>query len=303
MAFSDLPQDSRLSDGRLQLRHGPIDLVVEAFGPVSEVEAAYQQVRSEFPTVLVELVAELDYLRKQHATHCYTFQGEIAVEMATVAERFSDTRFVTPMIAVAGAVADHMLHGMTSGRHLTKAYVNNGGDIAIYLNDEQSFNLGVCANPLSGTIVSTAHIDQRSDIRGVATSGWRGRSHSLGIADSVTVLARTAATADAAATLIANAIDLPDHPMIQRQAASALQPDSDLGDQMVTIDVGELTSAEVHRALEAGQTLARSMIDAGHITGVYGSLHSQVFSIDPIGIEQRGSRLGVDRLEKELACA
>ena len=32
--------------------------------------------------------------------------------------------------------------------------------------------------------------------RGVATSGWRGRSHSLGIADSVTVVARNAAAAD-----------------------------------------------------------------------------------------------------------
>ena len=36
-------------------------------------------------------------------------------------------------------------------------------------------------------------VDASLPVRGVATSGWRGRSHSLGIADSVTVLARTAA--------------------------------------------------------------------------------------------------------------
>ena len=49
-------------------------------------------------------------------------------------------------------------------------------------------------------------------MRGIATSGWRGRSFSLGIADAVTVLAATAAEADAAATMIANAVDLPGHP-------------------------------------------------------------------------------------------
>jgi len=55
-------------------------------------------------------------------------------------------------------------------------------------------------------------------VRGIATSGWRGRSFSLGIADSVTVLARTAAMADAAATIIANAVDVPDARYIARIA-------------------------------------------------------------------------------------
>lgn len=303
MAFFDSPQSIRLNDGRLQLRHGPIDLIVEAFGSAGEVDAAYLQATKTFSAVLLELVAELGYLRKQHGTHAYEFQGSVAAEMAAVVDVFADDHFVTPMIAVAGAVADYVLHGMTSGRRLTKAYVNNGGDIAIYLNHEQSFKLGVCANPLDGAMVSTASIEQRSDIRGVATSGWRGRSHSLGIADSVTVLARTAAVADAAATLIANVIDLPDHPMIKRQAATELQPDCDLGDRMVTVDVGDLTSDEVHRALAAGHRRARSMIDAGQITAVYGSLNSHVFSLNLLGAEQCRSRLPGDQPEKELACA
>ena len=68
-------------------------------------------------------------------------------------------------------------------------------------------------------------------MRGVATSGWRGRSFSLGIADAVTVLAATAAAADAAATIIANAVDLPGHPAIARRPASELEDDSDLGDR------------------------------------------------------------------------
>jgi uncharacterized protein len=66
-------------------------------------------------------------------------------------------------------------------------------------------------------------------VRGIATSGRHGRSLSLGIADSVTVLAATAAAADAAATLIANAVDLPGHAAVRRAPACSLDPDSDLG--------------------------------------------------------------------------
>lgn len=294
MEFVDQPLVNRFSDGRLQLRHGPIDLIIEAFGLPAEVELAYQQATNAFSTVLDELVSELGDLKKQQGACSPLFQGDIAKTMGTVAEVFSVNHFVTPMIAVAGAVADHMLYAMTAGRDLSKAYVNNGGDIAIYLSQEQCFNIGVCANPLNGTIVSKANIAESSNIRGVATSGWRGRSHSLGIADSVTVLARTAAIADAAATLIANAIDLPDHPMIKRKIATELNPDSDLGEQLVTIDVTVLTPEDTRSALESGQRLARSMIDAKQIVGVYGSLNSQVFSLNPVD---------VDQTEMELECA
>ena len=61
----------------------------------------------------------------------------------------------------------------------------------------------------------------------------------MGIADSVTVLARTGAVADAAATLIANAVDV-DDPAIRREPAAELAPDSDLGDRLVTVEVGPL---------------------------------------------------------------
>ena len=89
--------------------------------------------------------------------------------------------------------------------------------------------------------------------RGIATSGRHGRSFSLGIADAVTVLARTASQADAAATIIANAVDLPGHPAIIRCPANELQPDSDLGARLVTRDVGELSrGARSTTALRAG---------------------------------------------------
>jgi len=101
-------------------------------------------------------------------------------------------------------------------------------------------------------------------VRGVATSGWRGRSFSLGIADSVTVLARTAAAADAAATVIANAVNL-DDARVKRRPACELKDDSDLGNIAVTVDVPALEPASVECALQAGATCARELRAAGLI--------------------------------------
>jgi hypothetical protein len=102
-------------------------------------------------------------------------------------------------------------------------------------------------------------------VRGVATSGWRGRSFSLGIADAVTVLASSAAVADAAATLIANAVDLPGHPAIERTPAGDLDPQSDLGDLLVTREVGPLAANEIDIALAAGALEAEHWRRAGVI--------------------------------------
>ena len=58
------PQVNWLQDGkRLHLNHGPIDLIVEAFGEADECRAAYDQAIARFQTILIELVEELPELR------------------------------------------------------------------------------------------------------------------------------------------------------------------------------------------------------------------------------------------------
>jgi uncharacterized protein len=94
-------------------------------------------------------------------------------------------------------------------------------------------------------------LDAASGVGGIATSGARGRSFSLGIADSVTILARDAATADVVATLVANAVDL-DSPAVHRRPARELDPDSDLRDLAVTVSVGTLAPGEIAAALGGG---------------------------------------------------
>src|SRR5216683_7881463 len=171
--------------------------------------------------------------------------------------------FITPMAAVAGAVAEEILETMIAAAKLSRAYVNDGGDIALHLAPGEKFVVGMVERPDRASLFGTTTIESGDPIRGIATSGWRGRSFSLGIADAVTILADTAAMADAAATVVANAVDLPGHPRVGRVRACDLAPDSDLGERLVTQSVGELTPDDIRDALGAGIRVAESLRGSG----------------------------------------
>ncbi|MCR8546335.1 UPF0280 family protein [Salipiger sp. P9] len=259
MSFHEAPIVRMARDGRMRLSHGPIDVIVTAEGPAEAARAALRRAHVAFDPVLNDLCAELPRLR---AAQGPAPRGAVARRMQRATDRFAPA-FVTPMAAVAGAIADHLLAAMLiPGHGLERAHVNNGGDIALWTG-AAPLRLAVCEDPLTRAPGARATIAAGAGIGGVATSGWRGRSQSLGIADAVTVLARDAAQADAAATLIANAVDLPGHPAIARRPASALAPDSDLGDRPVTVAVGPLGAAEIRKALDAGRTLAEEYSSRG----------------------------------------
>src|SRR5256712_4692561 len=260
------PQISLLPDGRrLHMNDGPIDLIVEAFGAVCEIRAAYNAAAVRFPTVLDELCSELCLLRQPVEPDSPFPEGVITKRMAAAVAPYAERTFITAMAAVAGAVAEEILEMMTSAADLSRAYVNDGGDIALHLAPGEHFVVGMVERPDRPSLFGTATLDSRQPVRGIATSGWRGRSFSLGIADAVTVLADRAAMADAAATIIANAVDLPGHPNVIRVPACSVAPDSDLGDRLVTQDVGQLSPSEIAAALDAGAVVARSLLSDGLI--------------------------------------
>jgi ApbE superfamily uncharacterized protein (UPF0280 family) len=258
------PQQRRLADGRLHLHDGPIDLIIEAFGETSAAEDAYAAACGRFATILDELCAELPLLRADPRV-AQAPRGAVARRMASAVAPFRARRFLTPMAAVAGAVAEEVLEAMTTGRRLARAYVNNGGDIALHLGPGETFSIGMIDRPDRPSLVGRATVGAADCVRGVATSGWRGRSFSLGAADAVTVLATSAALADAAATLIANAVDIPGHPAIRRTPACDLDPQSDLGERRVTVAVGPLTPGETEHALAFGAAEAELWRDFGLI--------------------------------------
>jgi ApbE superfamily uncharacterized protein (UPF0280 family) len=250
-----------LPDGqRLHLHDGPIDLIVEAFGPADAIDAAYRAAATRFIHVLDELCGELSLLRQPVRKSDSPPEGVIARRMAVSVAPYGRWTFITPMAAVAGAVAEEILKAMTSAAHLSRAYVNNGGDIALHLEPGESFVIGMVERPDRPSLFGTVTLDWNLPVRGIATSGWRGRSFSLGIADAVTVLSDRAAAADAAATIIANAVDLPNHPSVTRVPARSLVPDSDLGNRLVTQRVGDLSLNEISAALDAGVSVAQWLL-------------------------------------------
>ncbi len=257
-------QVRRLSSGRLHLNHGPIDIVLKAKGPGAAAGEAAAVAR--FPRILPELVAELAALRSADRLPVH---GPVAQRMAAAVAPFRAV-FITPMAAVAGAVAEEVLAALTSQGGILRAYVNDGGDIALHLAPGQSHTAAVSVNAGLPACVTIRH---RDPVRGIATSGWRGRSQSLGIADAVTVLAAGAAMADAAATLIADAVDLPGHPGIARLPAREVKADSDLMDLPVTVAVSPLSSEEATEALDRGAEAANAMLARGLIAGAALFLH------------------------------
>ncbi|MFQ5439020.1 MAG: UPF0280 family protein, partial [Paracoccaceae bacterium] len=252
---------------RLHLQNGPIDLIVGADG---DRMTAFRAARERFDTILDELVSELPLLRARLHPGSPRPAGMIARRMDRATRPFSRL-FITRMAAVAGAVADSVLEAMRTAAPLRRAYVNNGGDIALHLEQGQNFAAAMADH--RGGVFGRIAIAHSDNVGGIATSGRHGRSFSMGIADSVTVLAQSAANADAAATLIANAVDLPGHPQITRSPARSLSPDSDLGDRPVVTACASLSPVEVGTALQSGQNRARRMLAADRI--IAAALHLQ----------------------------
>lgn len=252
-----------LPDGqRLHLQHGPIDLIIGADG--ARVQA-FEAARARFATILDELMCELPALRTPLTVQTARPRGKVARRMHAAVMPFCGGEFVTPMASVAGAVADELLGAMCQAGDLRRAYVNNGGDIALYLAPGEMFRTAMQAH--DGRTLGHITLTAADRVCGIATSGRHGRSLSRGIADSVTVLARTAAGADVAATLIANAVDLPDHPGIIRRPAHQVVDDSDLGARAVVVGCPRLAPGLCDRALEAGKGRARDLQSQELVSG------------------------------------
>lgn len=260
-----------LTDGRWHFQHGPIDLILQAHGQPEVVAAAHERAWQRFSGLLQELVDELPTLRTPmvEGAAC-TLNGAVAQRMWAACAPYH-AQFITPMAAVAGSVAQEMVQCYRCDG-IDRAWVNNGGDIALHLAPGQGATVGVVADVAALSMASLpAHglaldghirIDSSMPVRGVATSGWRGRSQSLGIADSVTVLAASAAQADAAATIVANAVNVHD-PRIRRLPASKVRDGSDLGQIAVTVDVPALSPEVARRALHSGLAAAQFLQSQG----------------------------------------
>ncbi len=273
-----------LSDGRLHLQHGPIDLIIEANGDAKDISIAYDAMAKRFETVLDELVLELASLREE-VSSVDNAKSPIARRMIIAAGKFND-EFVTPMAAVAGSVADEILEIGWNVISLSKLYINNGGDIAFRISPGHELTVGVAKSVTSSALLGRLHFSANSNVRGVATSGFGGRSRTFGIADAVTVVSSCAADADVAATLIANHVSLGSHPQVSAVAANLIDESSDLGGRLVTTAVGVLTNYEIKSALDKGEHRANELFAKQLISGAFLALRGSVRSVGEFSYTQ-----------------
>lgn len=172
---------------------------------------------------------------------------------------------LTPMAAVAGSFADLAADWLVA-RGATKVIVNNGGDIAIRLLENEKTKVGIMPNIGAAQFTHIIELSASDGIGGVATSGLGGRSFTKGIASSVTVLASTARVADSCATLIANHCDVEDRGIVRR-LAEEIDPDTDIKGHWVTMAVNAISGEKKRQALANGLSKARELRDKQVIRG------------------------------------
>src|SRR5215510_13736359 len=110
-----------LPDGRrLHLHDGPIDLIIEAFGEMHQIDASYRAAVRRFATVLDKLCSELTLLLRPYDVGAPQPSGAVAQRMAVAVAPYASRTFITLMAAVAGAVAEEILEAMTSAADLDR---------------------------------------------------------------------------------------------------------------------------------------------------------------------------------------
>ncbi len=259
--------------GRIRVEHGPLSLVAAARWPDGERPGELRRAGDHAVDVLASLAAVRAALSVD-VRRILSLSGlpPVARTMVRAARRFP-APFLTPLASVAGAVADAVADFLV-GRGADWAVVSNGGDVAVRLPGGGEAAVAVHARIGAPGPAARFTVRAADGVGGVATSGAGGRSLTLGVADAATVFGATAAEADVAATLLANAVDV-DCPAVERVPAEHLDPDTDLKGIRVTRRVGPLTPGEVARALDRGRAAARDLVGAGLVRGAVLSLRGQ----------------------------
>ncbi len=197
-------------------------------------------------------IGEVDFLSKP-------------LKRMVTAARLTGCQLVTPMVAVAGTIAE-LVKDKVMELGAEKVIVNNGGDIAVGLRGKQDVSVGVVSDMGKNKIDFIKNINEKSQIRGIATSGFGGRSLTLGVASSVVVFAPFASRADACATVLANETCINDH-RIHKVFAKDIDPLTDIPDLMVTKYIEPLPAGLKEKAIEQAHILAQQYIKEGVICG------------------------------------
>src|SRR5260370_20797424 len=122
-----------LGGRRLHMQDGRIDVIVEVFGDVGEIALADRAAADRFVEILDELCRELAFLRRPARDDGDLPSGPIARRMLVAVRPYASQTFITPMAAVAGAVAQEILGPMTAAAKLSRPYVTESAGSGLHI--------------------------------------------------------------------------------------------------------------------------------------------------------------------------
>ena len=253
------------SNGCVLVDYGPMRMFISVFEDGKSLvtlarEGAHLAIR-----VLEDLAGFLPVIKKKaQGLEVEKKFADVVRRMIEATQRMEEPD-LTPLAAVAGAASD-VVADFIFDQGGTKVIVDNGGDIAIRLRDDEVAKVGVKTDIHSTRPSYMISIDSTMGIGGVTTSGLGGRSFTKGIASAATVLSKSAALADAAATVIGNFTNV-DDPRIRRSLAERIYPDTDIAGAWVTTEVRGLSPEKIEEALTNGLSKAYSINKRGLMRG------------------------------------
>ena len=269
-----------LDKGRVMAEYGPMQLVISAsIGEVPQVEECVRAAKESFQHL--ECVARCkDSISVPWHHISGPVRDEVPLSMVSASRAVGD-KDLTPMAAVAGAIADAVADFLFD-RGMTKVVVSNGGDVAIRLTQEHSARIGIGALDSSKGYPFDIVLDGSRLAWGVATSGLGGRSLTKGIASHVTVVSTMAAYADAAATAVANATFVEDSE-VKQSLAEDMDANTDIRGSMVVTKVGRISEEKIALGLSRGRERAENLLARGIILGALIIIKDRVDLVGSLG--------------------
>ena len=232
---------------------GPASLVVTAERAGKTCDIDRKKVEDYLATILGDIRDCLPVLRQKAQRILRTAHMPGAAVKMIDAVKKVDEATLTPMAAVAGTISE-MVRDFIGGSISDFVSVNNGGDIAVRNDTGREVRIGIGDIRTGRTTPYVLKITGLNTF-GIATSGFGGRSLTLGLADIVTVIAENSAVADAAATFLCNSVNIGTD-KVKRKKASEIDPSTDIPDELVTVLIGGLDEGEIQEALNKGLTAA-----------------------------------------------
>ncbi|MEA3359436.1 MAG: FAD:protein FMN transferase, partial [Thermodesulfobacteriota bacterium] len=170
-----------IEDGTVLVSSGPLHMTIKASEKGVPL-TGLARLGADFALEILRQQAESLSVVKQRIVGLSVDRGypEVVNLMISSCRRINDP-LLTPLAAVAGAASD-MVADYIANYNATKIVVDNGGDIAIRMKGDESVKVGLRLNVARSEFNYTLLVNRDC---GICTSGFGGRSFTLGVADGV----------------------------------------------------------------------------------------------------------------------